>query len=268
MPRWDNAPQAHSRTFDLTPKWQRTLPFFGNCSWDMYRVTPKSKYQRWYLTPCCGLEVQKPTQAPKSVKGSGNIYKITPKVNHPLPVLWRHFPWRHFRHVTSGSLLPVMSNGTFCITTLVRKKCGNAFPGIRKTYFRLWRHFRSRDFMCRHFRSGPLPFAPSEICHELSRYTTKMYHCSWPEVGYRMWRDESDVKGSDVIIPEVGDSPWVWSYLFEVLWSDIYHSTIRSHPAWESSCVWYCKWMYPLHDMIEIVSSGNQNKNGLFVFKI
>jgi hypothetical protein len=44
-----------------------------------------------------------------------------------------------------------------------------------------------------------------------------MYHCSWPEVGYRMWRDESDVKGSDVIIPEVGDSPWVWSYLFEVL---------------------------------------------------
>jgi hypothetical protein len=48
-------------TFDLSPKWQRTLHSFGNFSWDMYRVHPKSKYQSWYLTPCCGLEVQYPT---------------------------------------------------------------------------------------------------------------------------------------------------------------------------------------------------------------
>jgi hypothetical protein len=34
----------------------------------------KIKYQCWYLTPCCGLEVQKPTQALQSVKGPGNIF--------------------------------------------------------------------------------------------------------------------------------------------------------------------------------------------------
>jgi hypothetical protein len=27
-------------TFDLSPKRQRTLPSFGNFSWDMYWVTP------------------------------------------------------------------------------------------------------------------------------------------------------------------------------------------------------------------------------------
>jgi hypothetical protein len=27
-------------TFDLNPKWERTLPSFGNFSWDIYRVPP------------------------------------------------------------------------------------------------------------------------------------------------------------------------------------------------------------------------------------
>jgi hypothetical protein len=27
-------------TFDLSPKWQRTLPCFSNFSWDMYTVPP------------------------------------------------------------------------------------------------------------------------------------------------------------------------------------------------------------------------------------
>jgi hypothetical protein len=31
------------------------------------------------LTPCCGLEVQKPTQALKSVKGLGNTLDLNPK---------------------------------------------------------------------------------------------------------------------------------------------------------------------------------------------
>jgi hypothetical protein len=31
------------------------------------------------LTPCCGLEVQKPTQALKSVKGPGNTFDLNPK---------------------------------------------------------------------------------------------------------------------------------------------------------------------------------------------
>jgi hypothetical protein len=31
------------------------------------------------LTPCCGLEVQKPTQALNSVKGAGNTFDLNPK---------------------------------------------------------------------------------------------------------------------------------------------------------------------------------------------
>jgi hypothetical protein len=53
VPRWDNAPPTHNRvlkalksvknpgnTFNLNPKWKRTLPSFGNFSWDMHRVSP------------------------------------------------------------------------------------------------------------------------------------------------------------------------------------------------------------------------------------
>jgi hypothetical protein len=32
-----------------------------------------------YLTLCCGIEVQKPTQVLKSVKGPGNIFDFNPK---------------------------------------------------------------------------------------------------------------------------------------------------------------------------------------------
>jgi hypothetical protein len=31
------------------------------------------------LKPCCGLEVQKPTQALQSIKGSGNNFDLNPK---------------------------------------------------------------------------------------------------------------------------------------------------------------------------------------------
>jgi hypothetical protein len=36
------------------------------------------KYQlwSWYLAPCCGMEVQKPTQALKSVKGTSNTFDL------------------------------------------------------------------------------------------------------------------------------------------------------------------------------------------------
>jgi hypothetical protein len=27
--------------FDLIPEWERTLPSFGNFSWDIYRVPPR-----------------------------------------------------------------------------------------------------------------------------------------------------------------------------------------------------------------------------------
>jgi len=39
----------------------------------------KIKYQSSYLTPCCGLEVQKPTQGPKSVKGPENTFELNLK---------------------------------------------------------------------------------------------------------------------------------------------------------------------------------------------
>jgi hypothetical protein len=38
--------KSPGNTFDLNSKWERTLPSFGNFSWDIYRVPPiKSKYQ-------------------------------------------------------------------------------------------------------------------------------------------------------------------------------------------------------------------------------
>ena len=67
-------------TFDLNPKWARTLPFLIYCSWDIYRDSPPQffffKCQSWYWTPCCGPEVQKPTQTLKSVKDPGNTFDL------------------------------------------------------------------------------------------------------------------------------------------------------------------------------------------------
>jgi hypothetical protein len=44
------------------------------------------------LTPCCGLEVQKPTQALKSVKGTGNTFDINHRWSRTLPSLI-YFSW-------------------------------------------------------------------------------------------------------------------------------------------------------------------------------
>jgi hypothetical protein len=43
------------------------------------------KYQCWYLTLCCGLEVQIPTQALRSFKG--NTFDLNPKWSRTLPSL-------------------------------------------------------------------------------------------------------------------------------------------------------------------------------------
>jgi hypothetical protein len=56
MPVWVSAPQTHSRV------------------------------------PCCGLEVQKLTQALKSVKDPGNIFDLNPKWSGTLPSLI-YFSW-------------------------------------------------------------------------------------------------------------------------------------------------------------------------------
>jgi hypothetical protein len=40
-----------------------------------------------YMTPYCGLEVQKPTKALKSVNGPGNTFDLSPKWSRSLPSL-------------------------------------------------------------------------------------------------------------------------------------------------------------------------------------
>jgi hypothetical protein len=48
------------------------------------------------LTPCCGLEVQKPTQELKSVKDPGNTFDLNPKWSGTLPSLI-YFSWDIYR---------------------------------------------------------------------------------------------------------------------------------------------------------------------------
>jgi hypothetical protein len=76
--------------FDWIPKWATTLPSLIYFSWDIYRDPlhkRKFKYQSWYLTPYCGLEVQKPTQALQSVKNPDNTFDWNPKCVRTLPSL-------------------------------------------------------------------------------------------------------------------------------------------------------------------------------------
>jgi hypothetical protein len=85
--------------FDWFPKWARTLPSLIYFSWDIYRDPlhkRKFKYQSWYLTPYCGLEVQKPTQAHQSVKGPTNNFDWNPKCVRTLSSLI-YFPWDIYR---------------------------------------------------------------------------------------------------------------------------------------------------------------------------
>jgi hypothetical protein len=48
------------------------------------------------LTPYCGLEVQKPTQALKPVKGPGNTFDLNSKWSRTLPSLI-YFSWDIYR---------------------------------------------------------------------------------------------------------------------------------------------------------------------------
>jgi hypothetical protein len=70
-----------ANTFDWNPKWARTLLSLIYFSWDIHRdpLHKKIKYQNWYSTLCCGLEVQKPTQALQSVSGPANTVDWSPK---------------------------------------------------------------------------------------------------------------------------------------------------------------------------------------------
>jgi hypothetical protein len=52
------------------------------------------------LTLYCGLEVQKPTQALKSVKGPANTFDFNPKWSRTLPSLI-YFSWDIYRDLPS-----------------------------------------------------------------------------------------------------------------------------------------------------------------------
>jgi hypothetical protein len=67
-----------------TPKWAETL-ILGICHGIFIEPPPKSKYQNWYLTLCCGLVVQNPTKALMSVKDPDNIFELTLKWASTLP---------------------------------------------------------------------------------------------------------------------------------------------------------------------------------------
>ena len=88
--------KGQGNTFDWNLKWSRTLPSLIYFSWDIYRdptfIFFFSNIDIWYLTPSCGLEVQKPTQALKSVKGPGNTFDINQKWSRTLPSLI-YFSW-------------------------------------------------------------------------------------------------------------------------------------------------------------------------------
>jgi hypothetical protein len=62
------------------------LPSFDTFAWHILRVSPnKYKYKSQYLTPCCGLEVQNPTQALKSFKDPVNTFDLNSKWERTLP---------------------------------------------------------------------------------------------------------------------------------------------------------------------------------------
>ena len=98
--------RSPGNTFDLNPKWARTLPSFIYFYWKFIEIPlPQKKifkYQSWYLTPCCGLEVQKPTQALKSVKGPGNTFDLNLKWARTLPSFIENpLPQKTFKYQSS-----------------------------------------------------------------------------------------------------------------------------------------------------------------------
>jgi hypothetical protein len=89
-------------TFEVNLNWARTLPSLLYFSCDIYRDPPPHfffKYQIWYLTPCCGFEVQRPTLALKSVKGPVHTFDVSPTWGRTLPSLM-YFSWDIYKDPT------------------------------------------------------------------------------------------------------------------------------------------------------------------------
>ena len=117
-------------TFDLNLKWGRTLP--SEILHGIFIEPPPPSilfYRSWHLTPWCGLEVQKPTQALKSVKNMGNTFGLN---------IARNDRWFAHLHTQNGGqkgiwILAYSWTGNFLLAW------ARQFAGIKKSsYATVW----------------------------------------------------------------------------------------------------------------------------------
>jgi hypothetical protein len=95
------------------------------------------KYQCWYLTPYCGLEVEKPTQALKSVKGRGQYLWFKPKWSRTMPSLI-YFSWDINtdpppKYIKDAKFLPTWGVNQRYFWAFNRLKCLDGFPHLKPT---------------------------------------------------------------------------------------------------------------------------------------
>ena len=92
--------------FDLNPKWKELCCPLAILHGIYIAPFPKSKYLGWYLTPCCGLEVQNPIQTLKSVKGPSNGFDLNPKSERTFPS-FGNFSWHIYSPLQSNPTQPL-----------------------------------------------------------------------------------------------------------------------------------------------------------------
>jgi hypothetical protein len=78
------------------------------------------------LTPCCGLEVQKPTQALQSVKGPGNTLDLNLKWARTLPS-FIYFSWDIYKDPSSKLIFDTLLWGC----RLEMQKSTQAFKTVK-----------------------------------------------------------------------------------------------------------------------------------------
>ena len=116
-------------------------------------------------SPTTGCACAHPTLPKEARRDRVTFDDVTSGEKTPLGQILRNF-WNLFgvtwRLMTSHLVaMSVMRNGTFCTTTIVRKKAGTGCTCLRDHFrSRDWRHlcsrhFQSRDLRWRYFRSGP-----------------------------------------------------------------------------------------------------------------
>ena len=113
------------------------------------------KYQSWYLTPYCGLEVQKLTQPLKSVKGPENTIDWNTKWTRTLPS-FDIFAWVIYRNPQYPNIKVVFGDSSWHISGeqsgagQYAWAAGSDVTGNGPD--RKWRHMKSRDRKLRYNR--------------------------------------------------------------------------------------------------------------------